>query len=74
MPMHRDHSACPSAYLALIPRSAPAARSAARSSRVRVGDLVDLPFLMNAPCPHCNQIKIRGSCAVVAPTWPQFGY
>ena len=41
--------------------------------RVTVGDLVRLPRLMKAPRPHCEQTKIRGSVADVAPTWPQFG-
>jgi hypothetical protein len=50
-----------------------AARSAARSSRVRIGDLVGLPLLMKAPWPHCEQIKTRGSDMAVAPTWPQEG-
>jgi hypothetical protein len=38
-----------------------------------LGDLARLPLLMNAPCPHCEQISTRGSDAVVAPTCPQFG-
>jgi hypothetical protein len=46
---------------------------ASLSSRVTVGDLARLPCLMKAPCPHCEQTKIRGSVADVAPTWPQFG-
>ena len=50
------------------------ARSAARSSRVRIGDLAGLPCLMRAPCPHCEQTKICGSDALVAPTCPQFGH
>jgi len=40
-----------------------AARRAARSSRVTLGDLAGLPLLMNAPCPHCEQISTRGSDA-----------
>jgi hypothetical protein len=28
---------------------------------------------MKAPCSHCEQTKIRGSVADVAPMWPQFG-
>ena len=46
-------------------------QAAACSSRVMLGD--GLPLLMNAPCPHREQISTRGSDAAVAPTWPQFG-
>jgi hypothetical protein len=35
--------------------------------------LAGLPLLMRAPCPHCEQMSIRGSSAAVAPTWLQFG-
>jgi len=49
-----------------------AARRAARSSRVTLGDLAGLPLLMNAPCPHCEQISTRGSDAAVAAP-PQLG-
>ncbi len=34
---------------------------ATRSSRVRLGDFAGLLLLMNAPCPHCEQISTRGS-------------
>jgi hypothetical protein len=50
-----------------------AARWAACSSRVMLGDLAGLPPLMNAPCPHCEQMSTRGGNAAVAPTYPQFG-
>jgi hypothetical protein len=51
-----------------------AAHWAACSSRVMLGDLAGLPLLMNAPCPHCEQISTRGSdAAVVAPMCPQLG-
>jgi hypothetical protein len=47
---------------------------AVRSSRVTLGDLAGLPLLMNAPCPHCEQINTRGSdAAVAAPICPQLG-
>ena len=39
-----------------------------------LGDLAGLPLLMNAPCPHCEQISTRGSdAAVAAPICPQLG-
>jgi hypothetical protein len=50
-----------------------AARSAACSSRVTVGDLAGLPLLMSAPCSHAEQTNTRGSDAAVMPAWPQFG-
>jgi hypothetical protein len=41
---------------------------------VTLGDLTGLPLLMNAPCPHCEQISTRGSDAAVAePICPQLG-
>jgi hypothetical protein len=40
-------------------------------SRVMLGD--GLPLLMNAPCPHCEQMSTRGSDAAVAPMCPQLG-
>jgi hypothetical protein len=50
------------------------ARWAACSSRVMLGDRAGLPPLMNAPCPHREQINTRGSdAAVTAPICPQFG-
>jgi hypothetical protein len=33
---------------------------------VTLGDLAGLPLLMNAPCPHCEQISTRGSDAAVS--------
>jgi hypothetical protein len=39
-----------------------------------LGDLASLPFLMNAPCPHFEQISTRESdAAVVATICPQLG-
>ena len=56
------------------PYRSQAARRAACSSRVTLGDLAGLPLLMNAPCPHCEQISTRGSdAAVAAPICPQLG-
>jgi hypothetical protein len=64
----------PAAYLALSASyRSQDARWAARSSRVRLGDLAGRPLLMNAPCPHCEQISTRGGDAAVAPICPQFG-
>jgi hypothetical protein len=51
-----------------------AARRAACSSRATLGDLAGLPLLMNAPWPHCEQIRMRGrDAALAAPVCPQLG-
>jgi hypothetical protein len=49
-----------------------AARWAARSSRLTLRDLAGLSLLMNAPCPHREQINTRGSDAAVA-NMPELG-
>jgi hypothetical protein len=33
-----------------------------------VGDRIRRPALMTAPCPHCEQIRVRGNDALVART------
>jgi hypothetical protein len=38
-----------------------------------LGDLAGLPLLINAPCPHFEQISMRESDAAVAPICPQLG-
>jgi hypothetical protein len=38
-----------------------------------LGDFAGQPLLMNAPCPHCEQISRRGSDAAVAPICAQLG-
>ena len=45
-----------------------AARFAASSSCVMIGDLADEPVLMSAPCSHFEQTRTRGSDAAVTPT------
>jgi hypothetical protein len=50
-----------------------AARFAASSSCVMIGDLAGMPLFMTAPCSHFEQTRTRGSDAAVTPTWPQMG-
>ena len=50
-----------------------AARFAASSSCVMIGDLAGVPLFITAPCSHFEQTRTRGSDAAVTPTWPQMG-
>ena len=50
-----------------------AARFAASSSCMMIGDFAGEPLFMRAPCSHFEQTRTRGSDAAVTPAWPQVG-